>query len=338
MGGAHVTEAIGADALYWNPALLGNMDGLAASYMRFEPVPDLTDDVLFRYAAGAGGTREVGGFGVNWMHLDYGLSEATDASGIALGTFRSQEAAVGVGYGRRLTRHFSAGLGFKFIDSDLSPAIGDLAEGKGQTWALDFGILFDRVLADRLGPIFPNGFRWGLAVLNMGPSLQFVENGSPNPLPLDLRTGIGLDVLANDAVRITLAADMNKVLVRQRGGTGTEEFSVDPPWKALFTAWTDEPLGEEFEDAVYSLGVEFALVETLFLRWGVVQDKAGDILSEPLHEEPSPDGVGVKLGPQLRTMGLDFPLDVALDYARFPQATGLAHVERWSLSAYWHFW
>ena len=71
-----------------------------------------------------------------------------------------------------------------------------------------------------------------------------VDTGNPNPLPLNFKMGFGLDPYRDDTHRFTIAAEMNKVLVRQRGGVGTEELDSDPAWKALFTAWTDEPLGE----------------------------------------------------------------------------------------------
>jgi hypothetical protein len=127
------------------------------------------------------------------------------------------------------------------------------------------------------------------------------------------------------------------VLVRQRGGTGTEEFSVDPAWKALFTAWADEPFDEELEDAIYNFGLEIGGLESVFLRWGVVRDKRGDIMPDSFSRELWPDGMGFTLGPQLRDSGIHFPVDLSFDFALFPQATGLAHVKRWSASARWHF-
>jgi hypothetical protein len=106
---------------------------------------------------------------------------------------------------------------------------------------------------------------------------------------------------------------MNKVLVRQTGGTGTEEFSVDPAYKALFTAWTDESLSEELKDAIYNLGVEYAFSNFVFLRTGWVEDKTGDIQDYTY-------GIGLKYQ-KLR-----------FDFAGYPQASGLADVKRFSLT------
>jgi hypothetical protein len=306
MGGAHVTEAAGADGVYWNPANLAfYLDKRSITGMHFSPVPDLTDDVYFEYASYASQVEGWGGIGANIMFLTYGKSEATDASGIRLREFTSWEMGIGAGYGTAISERFSIGAGAKLLLSYLSPEIGDLEEGQGVTWAVDLGIHGRDLL-----PFW--NFRWGLAILNMGPALKFVDNGSPNPLPLNLRTGIGFDPFMNDTHRITFAADMNKVLVRQRTGA-TGEFEVDPAYKALFSAWTDESLSEEFEDAIYNLGVEYGFSNFVFLRTGWVHDKTGDITDYTY-------GLG------LRYQGLRF------DYAGYPQASGLQNVNRFSIT------
>jgi hypothetical protein len=307
MGGAHVTEAAGADAVYWNPANLGMyLDGRSITGMHFAPVPDLADDVYFEYAAYAQRAEGAsGGFGGTLMFLTYGESEATDQSGIRLRAFTSWEMGIGGAYGTALTDKIAVGAGAKLIMSYLSPEIGDLEEGQGVTWAIDLG-MHARDLA-------PLNLRWGLGILNMGPALKFVDNGSPNPLPLDFRMGIGFDPYMSSSHRVTVAAEMNKVLVTQRGGTGTEEFEVDPPYKALFTAWTDEPFSEELEDAIYNIGMEYGFTDFIFLRTGWVEDKTGDIQDYTY-------GVGVKY------QALQF------DFAGYPQAQGLDDVKRFSIT------
>lgn len=307
MGGAQVTEAAGADGVYWNPANLAfYLDKRSITGMHFAPVPDLTDDVYFEYASFASKVEGWGGLGANIMFLTYGKSEATDASGIRLREFTSWEMAIGAGYGTALSERFSIGAGAKIVMSYLSPEIAGLEEGQGVTWAIDLGVHGRDLL-----PFW--GFRWGLAVLNMGPALKFVDNGSPNPLPLNFRTGIGFDPIKNEAHRVTLAADFNKVLVRQRTDGGTGEFDVDPAYQALFSAWTDESLSKEFEDAIYNIGVEYAFAEFLFLRSGWVHDKTGDITDYTY-------GFG------LRYQGL------RVDYAGYPQASGLDNVNRFSIT------
>lgn len=306
MGGTQVTEATGADAVYWNPANLGfYVDRKSITGMHFAPVPDLADDVYFEYAGYAQKLEGSGGIGANIMFLTYGKSEATDPSGIRLREFTSWEMGLGAGYGTALTDKIAVGGGAKLIMSYLSPRIGDLEEGQGITWAIDLGV--------HARDIAPMNLRWGLGILNMGPSLKFVDNGSPNPLPLDFRMGIGFDPFMNATHRVTVAAEMNKVLVRQRGGTGTEDFDTDPAYKAIFTAWTDESFREELKDAIYNIGTEYAFSNFVFLRTGWVEDQTGDIRDYTY-------GVGIRYQ------------SFRFDFAGYPQAEGLDDVKRFSLT------
>jgi hypothetical protein len=101
MGGAHVTEAEGADGIYWNPANLGlYLDGRSLTGMHFSPVPDLTDDVHFEYAGYAEQVEGIGGIGLNIMYLTYGESVATNDAGLTLRTFTSWEMGIGSLSGR----------------------------------------------------------------------------------------------------------------------------------------------------------------------------------------------------------------------------------------------
>lgn len=313
MGGAHVTEASGADGVYWNPANLGfYVEGSSITGMHFSPVPDLTDDVYFEYASYANHVEGWGGWGANIMFLSYGKSEATDETGIRLREFSSWEMGFGGGYGTKLSERWSAGVGAKVIMSYLSPKIGELEEGQGVTWAIDFGV-HGRELLRGLGTdrFFSRGLRIGAAVLNLGPALKFIDNGAPNPLPLNFRFGIGFDPYMDETHRFTLAADVNKVLVRQTGDG--LNFDVDPGYKALFTAWADEPFREEIKDAIYNFGLEYGFANFIFLRTGWVHDVTGDITDYTF-------GIGVTYE------GLRF------DYGAYPQATGLENVNRFSIT------
>jgi hypothetical protein len=134
---------------------------------------------------------------MNLMFLTYGKSEATDPSGIRLREFTSWEMGIGGGWGTALNDHIAVGAGAKILRSYLSPKINELEEGQGVTWAIDLGV--------HARDIAPMHLRWGLGLLNMGPALKFVDNGSPNPLPLDFRMGIGFDPYVSETHRITFA-------------------------------------------------------------------------------------------------------------------------------------
>ncbi|HMB67732.1 MAG TPA: PorV/PorQ family protein, partial [bacterium] len=278
---------------------------VTGTHMRL--VPDLADDVYLEYASYAGNIEDWGNWGLNIMYLTYGESEATDGAGNSVGTFTSWDMGIGAGWGTAVTERFAVGAGAKLVMSRLAPEIGGLEEGRGTTWAVDLGV-HGRDLA-------PMNLRWGLQISNLGPALKFVDNGAPNSLPLNVRTGFGFDPYVDETHRFTVALDMNKTLVRQRGGDDTgEKFSTDPGYKALFTAWTDDSIGEEFEDAIYNFGMEYGFSDFIFLRTGYIHDKLGDITDYAY-------GIGVAYQ------------SYRFDYASYPQASTLDNVNRFSITA-----
>jgi hypothetical protein len=212
------------------------------------------------------------------------------------------------------------GVAVKLIHSALVDDVQDVAELpelKATTWAADFGVSATEILKrSGSGHTLPNGIRLGLAIQNLGPHLTYVEGGSENPLPLNFRLGLGVDAYQNEFHRVTLAAEMNKVLIHQTGDGLA--FDVDPGWKALFTAWTDESLSEELRDAIFNAGAEYALKEVIFLRTGWIHDQTGEITDYTL-------GGGLRY--QHRGVSVQF------DYATTPQPTGMDRAQRFSLTA-----
>jgi hypothetical protein len=146
-----------AVAVFWseepndwsNPSLLGYQRGIRYSYGRTQLVPDLADGVFFtshRIFVGFDGVgfsiagKPVKGLG--HMHLDYGVSEATDENGNVIGefsvfedirqfgvgvsVFRALESliAVGGGHAPDISRHVDISIGhaWKDVVVDVAPA------------------------------------------------------------------------------------------------------------------------------------------------------------------------------------------------------------------------
>jgi len=114
--------------------------------------------------------------------------------------------------------------------------------------------------------------------------------------------------------RLTAAADFGKVLVRESGPSR----EADPAWKALFTAWTDDSLGDELDEATYHAGLEYGLMETIFLRTGWIRDRGVGISDYTL---------GAALQFRFRATR------VQADYATTPQGAHLERVQRFSVTA-----
>ncbi|NIV13319.1 MAG: PorV/PorQ family protein, partial [Aliifodinibius sp.] len=133
MGGAFVSTANDASALYWNPAGLGRLQQLEVMFVHTEWIADITFDYvgavlpLGRYGAlGASiTTLNMGEMQVRTILQPEGTGELFDAKDMALG----------ISYGLNLTDRFSIGFNSKYIYQKIWK---ETAQG----FAIDIGTLF----------------------------------------------------------------------------------------------------------------------------------------------------------------------------------------------------
>jgi hypothetical protein len=154
MGGAYVSVANDATAMYWNPAGIARLDKFQAVFSYTQWIADLS----FNYAGAVLPLGDFGNVGVNATFLTMGQIERTtivqpDGTGEL---FDAASYAFGLSYARRLSEQFSIGFNAKFIDERLyhSDATG---------FGFDVGAQFDTHL---------NGLMLGMSISNYGTKMQ----------------------------------------------------------------------------------------------------------------------------------------------------------------------
>ncbi len=200
MGGAYVSLANDATAMYWNPAGIARLNHFEATFCNTKWIADLS----FNYAGVVLPLGNVGNLGLNATFLTMDPIERTteyypDGTGEF---FDAGCSAFGLSYARNLTDRFSIGLNAKYINERMyhSNAYG---------FALDFGALYDTNFL---------GLTFGMSITNYGTKMQLdgrdlqvqhdispsLYGNNPNinarlltdrfDLPLMLRTGVSMDV------------------------------------------------------------------------------------------------------------------------------------------------
>ena len=90
----------------------------------------------------------------------------------------------------------------------------------------------------------------------MGPNISYVDAAQADPLPQNLRLGIGYDVLESKFNSLVLTVDFTKLLVnRTLSDTVNGVYvpgEVDPFYEALFTSW-----GDGLQSIQTSIGAEY---------------------------------------------------------------------------------
>lgn len=214
MGGAFVSVADDATAMFWNVAGLGRLTGNEAVLIH----TNWLLDTYFEYAGVVIPISNYGTIGVNFTYLNLGEMEQTteqdpDGNGIK---FSCGSFALGFAYARALTDRFSIGFNAKYVGENI---MNCSASG----FALDIGTLFRTQFKNaRLGMSISN---FGTKMRMTGTDLLIQHDIDPgiagnNPyvnaylatgqfdLPLLLRVGISVDLIDTPKNRLTLSCDV----------------------------------------------------------------------------------------------------------------------------------
>jgi len=243
-----------ASAIYWNPGALAFLDGqeISITHANWLPqfqLPDLFYDYLnFRmHIDGIGGTLAAA---VTYLNL--GEFTLTNSSGpTPIGTFKSYEYALTVGYSTKAYEELGIGINLRFIHSALSPIGTESEKGNGiaSTVAVDLAFMYrpEHLNVPLLGDLGKK-FSMGMDLANLGPKITYVDAAQADPLPTDLRLGLGYKILNDDYNSMTASLDFSRLLVR-RYSDGTSDALP----KSLWTAWGDGGL----KQVVVSGGLEY---------------------------------------------------------------------------------
>jgi len=221
LGEAYSVWASGAEAIFWNPAGLADLDNMEISTTYINWLFDSQQGAV-SYAF------EIDNFGVVGVQLQYvdfgGFIETSnerpyindpDNPGITGKTFNPFSYLVGISYARYLTDRFSVGLGIKFAHESLYDGQKTTTQVRQdvyeeiETWA--DGLLFD------FGVRYNTGFHSvyiASSVQNFGGDVKYAKES--NPVPLLFRFGVGADIIGQDGLlvsgsgvsRLSLASDI----------------------------------------------------------------------------------------------------------------------------------
>ncbi len=244
-----------ASAIFWNPAALAFMKGqeVSITHANWLPqfnLPDLFYDHLnYRMDIDAiGGT-----IGASVTYLSLGEFAVTNSSGpTVIDKFKSFEYAVTAGYATKATDDLGVGMNVRFIHSALSPIGTESEQGNGiaSTVSFDLAMMYrpQTLNVPLLGDLGKR-FSFGVNLSNLGPKVTYVDADQADPLPTNLRVGMGYKVLDDEYNSLQMAVDFSRLLVRRR-----EDQTSDPFYKALFTAWSD---GSGIRKIIVSGGAEY---------------------------------------------------------------------------------
>jgi hypothetical protein len=258
-----------AAAIHWNPAGLAFQTGQEISITHTDWLPEFNmSDLFYDYLNYRNHISSLNGtFAAAITYLNLGEHTRTSSAGPdPIGTFKSYEFAVTAGYATKLNPDLGIGVNLRLIHSSLSP-IGTEEEqgtGVGTTVAGDIGVLYKTSLYD-----FPVSI--GANLQNLGPKITYIDADQADPIPTNLRVGLGVDLVDSGTNKLTFGADFSRILVRRydRDPDTNEVPKPDPFYKAIFTAWGDEGL----KKVIMAAGIEYWYDNLIALRTGYFHEE-----------------------------------------------------------------
>jgi hypothetical protein len=270
MGDVGVATTPDVNSMHWNPAKLAfNENDLGAS-MSFVPwLRSLVNDINLSYITGYKkiGDKQAIGFELGYFSL--GQITFTDINGGLIGNYTPNEYVIGSAYSRKLSDDFSLSVGGKYILSDLTggQSAGGIETASGKSFAADVSGFYSK-------PIRISGKDIDLAIgcniSNIGSKIKYTETATNDFIPINLRLGTALGADIDDYNKISLAFDINKLLVptppNENGGMDPDVGVVS----GIFQSFWDAPGGtkEEFRELMYSVGGEYWYANQFALRAG----------------------------------------------------------------------
>jgi hypothetical protein len=293
MGEAFVSVADDATATYWNPAGLAFQKGHEITLMHSNWLPNLVSDMFYDFVAYRQNVDALGGVvGGNLTYFNMGEQAYTDESGPdVIDTFKSWDLAATLSYATLLKANLGLGINARYIHSALAPmgAGSEQGKGVGSSFAADLGLLYM--------PGWFKGLSMGMNLSNMGPKITYIDADQADPLPTNLKVGLGYKILDSEFNRLRISVDTNKMLIYkfwknvQTGKSLTHEeymklgdeqkkayeSETDPFYKAIFSSWGDGSLREQANQLISSVGLEYVYNNMISLRTGYYYDYDGRV-------------------------------------------------------------
>lgn len=266
MGDAGVATSPDIYSLHWNPAKFAFIDGKGGVGISYSPwLRNLVPDINIAYLSGYKrlDTRQV--LAASLIYSSLGDVPFTDEFGNLTRTFKPNEFALDAAYSRMFSDHFSGGIAFRFIYSNLTggtPSGGEATKA-GTSFAADISGYY----RTNLSVAGKNSLlAFGLNFSNIGSKMSYSDAQTADFIPMNMRLGSSLTVDLDDHNKISATIDFNKLLVPtppKYDSAGVNIIKGKDPNVAVpvafFTSFFDAPGGfsEEMHEFTTSYGLEY---------------------------------------------------------------------------------
>jgi len=244
-------------AIFWNPAGIAFLSGTEVSITHSNWLPQFNLDLFYDYLTYRQYIEDISGSitaSITYMNFGEFVRTAEDSPD-PIGTFRSFDAALTLGYATKLSNDWGLGFNFRIIHSRLSDQSVGEEQGSGVATSVSFDISSmwrpEKFVLPLVDEDIGGKFSLGFNLSNLGPKIYYIDKAQADPIPTNFRLGFAYKVIDDEFNSLIYTLDFSKLLV-SRDSTGSDEF-----YQAIISAWGDESFSNEIRDIVTSMGLEY---------------------------------------------------------------------------------
>lgn len=275
MGDIGAATTPDVNSQYWNPSKYVFMESDAGVSVSYTPwLRKLVTDIDLAYLSGYWKFDPRQALSMSLRYFSLGDITLMDQLGIPQGSAHPNEVAVDLAYSRLLSDKLSAAITLRFIYSDLNNGInigGGTEMYPGSSVAADISSYYKTPISlqDVDGTL-----AFGINISNIGSKISYDQNETSNFIPTNLRIGGSFDYPIDNYNKISVSADLNKLLVPTPKLNPTTAdiaaYNAMSPIAGIFQSFSDAPGGfkEELTEVMWSVGAEYAYNNQFFVRGG----------------------------------------------------------------------
>ena len=273
MGDAGVATSPDVNSQHWNPAKYAFMESSAGVGLSYTPwLSALVHDIYLAYVAGYYKINPNQAISASLRYFSLGDVQITDKdSPVATMTAKPNEFAIDVAYSLLLSEKFSGAVALRYIHSDLNVARDDMSPANAIAADVAF---YYKSLIPMAGGDAPLSF--GVDISNIGSKVSYDSGNTSAFLPTNFRLGGAFGYPFDEYNKLSITADINKLLVIRRpiGLTETDPEMVDY-YNTSGIAGIFKSFGEfKASDIMFSVGAEYSYQDQFFVRAGYFNESA----------------------------------------------------------------
>ncbi len=280
MGDLGVATEPDVSSQHWNAAKYAFMPGEMGFALSYSPwLRNLVNDINLAYLSFYRRFDDKQVLSASLLYFSLGDIVFRNDFGDYVGQYKPNEFAIDVGYSRLFTDNLSTALTLGFVRSDITGGgtSNDQDYNAGISFKADISTYYqkDIEISEKSAQ-----YAWGIVLCNLGTPISYTEDSEKQFIPADMRVGGRLSIDLDEYNSISVALDLNKLLVPTPPVDSTDNDGVryiihgkEPP-KSVPLSWIqsfyDAPAGfkEEIHEIMYSIGAEYWYRDQFAIRAG----------------------------------------------------------------------